>query len=115
MQLTGKNFERAVFAQADIGELTKPQEQFIGQGKVTKRLYELEAKRTDAIRKCAWEWALLNQLDPSDQAIYWRRAIPQALFDTLNSYSTATGVIAAEAFLEMLGYEITRPKLEMPQ
>lgn len=109
-KLTGKNLEIAQAIQRNITHYTKPQEQFIGDG--AKKLYQHEERRAQLIRSCAAEWARLNGLDKDDDKVFWYHAIPQALFDTLNSYTPATGAIVAEAFLEKLGYEIKRPVFE---
>jgi hypothetical protein len=44
-----------------------------------------------------------------DKVTFWKRAIPQALFDTLESYEVAVAIVAAEAFLKQFGWKVERP------
>lgn len=107
---TSKDLERAKFALADIeaGKVVKPAAMFIGQSKASAKLYQLEESRGKIIGQCAVEWSKFFDVDKSE---YWSRAIPQALFDTLDGHSTSAGMIAAEAYLERYGYKVERPKL----
>ena len=94
-----------------LAKLTPPQRTFISAGKTSERLYKLEDKRSEAIKACAEEWAKLMKV-PEDR--YWEQTLPQALFDTLESYEVAAAAIAAEQFLKQLGWEVTRPKANGP-
>jgi hypothetical protein len=82
----------------------EPSESFIGREQ--QRLYDLEAARNATIVACAKEWLAIKGLDDDR---YWPEALPQALFDTLESYSPQYSIIAAEAFLKQFGWKIERP------
>jgi hypothetical protein len=84
--------------------LTEPKRQFIGDA--AKELYRLEEKRSEAIQACAHEWAKLMDVSSDD---LWSKSMPQALFDTLETFDTSCAIIAAEAFLKQFGWNIERP------
>lgn len=103
-ELTERDLERAKLAQKDLPKYTKPSNIFIGLS--ATQLYNLERRRSAAIRACANEWARVIGVDKAE---FWTRSIPQSLYETLEQYEIGAAVIAAEAFLERYGYTITRP------
>ena len=90
-----------------LDSYTQPQSFYVsGDGKEGKKLYDLERKRNEIVGECAKQWAVLAEVDQKE---YWFRSLPQALHDTLESYQTECGIVAAEAFLERHGWTVTRP------
>ena len=75
--------------------ITKPRAYNIGRSAKTKKLYDLEEQRSQAIQKCAREWLVVVDKPSSD---FWSVAIPQVLFDTLESF--VGGLEAAQAYVE---------------
>jgi hypothetical protein len=69
------------------------------------------------MRDCAKEWLkvmaefrpALQDYSGEEDGTFWNAGIPQALFDTLESYSVATSIVAAEAFLKQFGWTVVRP------
>jgi hypothetical protein len=92
--------------------IIEPTEIFIGRSKATDKLYDAEEVRAEAIKSCAKEWAKVHGADVEDKDAFWNHIIPQALFDTLESYSPAAAIVAAEAFLKQFGWKIERPQPE---
>ncbi len=88
----------------DISQITTPQRQFIGAHK--RALYRAEERRTAAIKACAQEWSKVTNTSDLD---YWKVALPQALFDTLEQWEPACAQAAAEAFLKFHGWTVQRP------
>lgn len=86
-----------------------PQSIFIGGS--ARKLYQAEERRSTAIKTCATEYCRLAELDHKDQIVFWKTAIPQALFDTLDSFETSASITAAKAFLEHYGFTVTAPNL----
>lgn len=105
----GRDLERAKLVQQSIEKYTKPTPCFIGDSAGSRKLYAAEAKRSVLIGQCAAEWSKIMGVDKAE---YWKRAIPQALYDIFDGYEMGAAVVAAEAFLERYGYTITRPKFE---
>lgn len=89
---------------SELMTFVEPSEIFIGAK--AERLYALERRRSEAIMACAKEWAKIRGYD--DEAL-WVRSVPQALFDTLESYSIGGSIVAAEAFLKQFGWKVERP------
>lgn len=99
---------RGQSALGNLDKYTKPQCLFVsGDGGEGKKLYELERKRNELLAECAKQWAKIADVDKKK---YWTRSVPQALHDTLESYQTECGIIAAEAFLERHGWVVSRPE-----
>ena len=73
----------------------EPRAIMISRYEETERLYTLEHRRNELIKKCAKEWMKVQEC-PADE--FWERAIPQALFDILDSFGG--GEVAAAAYLE---------------
>jgi hypothetical protein len=88
--------------------IQKPTMIRVSRWKATEKLYTLEEKRNDIIRKCATEWLKIAKINPANNL--WPIGIPQALFDTLEGYSFDVADAAAIAFLEYRGYVITKPE-----
>lgn len=63
----------------------------------TEKLYKLENERNGLIRTAAHEWSTLMGVDKSE---FWTRALPQQLFDLLESFDHEASKVAAEAYLE---------------
>jgi|SRR5215831_3691902 len=94
-----------------VDTLVKPQNIFIGTGNAAARkLYALEERRAEIIKKCAEQWSRVCEVPESE---FWTRAIPQALHDMLEAYGTETGIIACESFLERFGWTVTRPSKKL--
>lgn len=91
----------------DLPKVTPPQRIFIPAGSETRKLYELEGARAEAVKACAREWSKLLKVDEDE---FWNKAVPQSLFDTLESFEHAAAVSAAEEFLKMFGWKVERPK-----
>lgn len=75
----------------------------IVMGASDAKLYRLEKMRNDLIDSCAEEWSKRIGIDKS---MYWTHAIPQALFDLLDSYGSAYSIAAAVAYLESRGHHV---------
>lgn len=73
----------------------KPELIFIGHD--AEKLYSLENDRNESIKKCAEEWLNVQNLSKYD---FWKVAIPQALFDVLESFDTRAAYLAAKSFIE---------------
>ena len=91
-----------------LANIVEPKEIFIGDSDAAKTLYRLENKRNAAITACATEWGKVMDVDL--ERMLWSQLMPQALFDTLESYSPAAAIIAAEAFLKQFGWKVERPE-----
>jgi hypothetical protein len=88
----------------NFAKMTVPTPHFIPQTKATKKLYAAEEKRTEAIKTAAEERAAL-----SPGCNFWDDAVPQALYDALDSFGAPYGLLAAEAYLQVHGWKIERP------
>ena len=84
----------------------KPQATWIGRSKKTEPLYSAEKKRDKMIEVCARIWLALRGYNPASESDLWTIGIPQALFDTLESFSDRLAIPAAIAFLELKGFHI---------
>lgn len=85
----------------------KPGRIYIGKSEQTEKLYELERRRGEAIRATATEWArFMREARGGDELDFWGEAMPQQLFDILDTYADGA-VEAAIAFLEANGYIVT--------
>lgn len=78
-------------------EIVKPHIIRINRTRETEKLYTLERKRNDAIKAAAKEYAKVMD-HPARE--YWSRTIPQALFDTLESFQGSSSYAAAKAYCE---------------
>lgn len=80
-------------------------------GSSAQKLYNLEYKRSELIKECAKEWNKLASkhfgFDPEESI--WKRAIPQVLFDILESFERSSSQLAAQAYLEHYGFTIILP------
>jgi len=83
-------------------EYLKPRSIKISRMKKTEKLYTLEHKRNELIKNCCKEWSGLFKV-PEEH--FWRIALPQGLYDLLESFDTKASVLACIAFLEHKGYE----------
>jgi hypothetical protein len=76
----------------------------VGRCKHTERLYRLEEKRDEVLEKIAVELEEIHRMkeqwEPQYKDVHWGMAVPQALFDVLNSWESGAAAIAASAFLE---------------
>lgn len=81
-------------------EYRKPFKTFIGSE--ARKLYRLEEKRNKLIIDTATE--LMNVLGFTE---LWKEAIPQTLYDTLESFDQEAAKLAAIAFLESRGYDVS--------
>ena len=98
---------RGQAALAQLDKYTAPQSFFVAEeGKLGRKLYDLERKRSVLIEQIAAVWSEIAEVDKSE---YWTRSLPQALHDTLENYQTECGIVAAEAFLKRHGWIVTRP------
>jgi len=79
-----------------LKDVVVPTIMMIGRGPDTEKLYKLERQRQDIIGRCAKEWAEVMEVPESE---FWKRSLPQQLFDILESWERASAVAAAEAFL----------------
>lgn len=95
-------------------ERVKPQMINVGKSSASKRLYELERLRAELIKKCAKEWNKIAAkhfgFDPEENI--WVRGMPQALFDTLESFEQPSSQLAAQAYLEHYGFTVIPPEGE---
>lgn len=99
---------RGQAALVNLGRYKLPQCFYVcGDSGAGKKLYELEEKRSQIIKACAEKWAEIAEVDKKE---YWFCSLPQVLHDTLESYQTECGIIAAEAFLLRHGWTVTRPE-----
>jgi hypothetical protein len=89
-----------------------PEMAMIGRGRDTATLYKLESQRNEKIAECAREWARLRMPEAAAGPEYWHKAAPQALFDTLLSYTPDAACLAAETYLKLHGWEVTRPAVD---
>lgn len=64
----------------------------------TEELYRLEHQRNEAIIGAAREWAKYMGVQKKE---FWTRALPQQLFDLLDSFEHGASRMAAEAYLEL--------------
>lgn len=69
----------------------------VGRTKATENLYNREHDRSEAIRRAAVELAWVLDIPESE---FWTRTMPQALFDTLESYEIGAGYVAAKAYVD---------------
>jgi|GEM_PF-5269720 len=83
-------------------EYRKPTLVRIDRMKETEKLYTLEHKRNELIKNCCKEWANLYKI-PEEH--FWKVALPQGLYDLLESFDTKASVLACITFLEHKGYE----------
>jgi len=102
---------RGQYALANLDNYTSPECYFVsGDGAAGEKLYDLERKRNEIIHACAKQWAKIAKVSDKE---HWTRCIPQALHDTLESYQTECGIIAAEAYLRRHGWTVTRPEKQV--
>jgi hypothetical protein len=69
----------------------------------TRRLYELEERRAQAIKEAAKE---LGRVLGHDEREFWHRSMPEALLQVLEHFDTQASRLAAVAYLERLGLEV---------
>ena len=62
-----------------------------------------ESRRNEIIRKCCEEWANLFNIP---KEYFWKVALPQGLYDLLESWDSNASTLACIAYLEMKGYSI---------
>jgi len=86
-------------------EYVKPSLVRIERTNRTERLYTQEGKRNDLLIDAAREW-LKVQEKPEDAL--WNEAIPQALYDLLESFDPQASELAAQAYLESIGYTVSK-------
>ena len=63
----------------------------------SEKLYRLEEKRNELIKRCAEEWLKIVGLTKQD---FWTKALPTALFDLLESFDLNASKAACEFFLK---------------
>lgn len=85
-----------------------PHSKYVEDNALTRKFLALEEKRDKIIRKCAEEWSKLFRIPESK---LWSTAIPQALFDTLNSWGKQYSTAAAKAYLTEQGYRVMPAKV----
>ncbi len=83
-------------------EFTLPTNIWIGNDE--KKLYTLEDKRSNAVRKAAKELAKVLEHEEKD---FYSKTYPQALFDILTNYEKGAAIAAAKSFLEIYNFKIT--------
>jgi hypothetical protein len=99
---------RGQLALKELHKYTEPQAFFVsGDGKLGSKLYALEERRSKLIHEIGHLWSEIAEVDRKE---HWTRAVPQVLHDTLESYQTECGIVAAEAFLKRHGWTVTRPE-----
>jgi len=86
-------------------EYRKPDGKYFVPSRGNEELYNAEAQRSQVIRLCA---SLLSDIREWDDRQHWTHAVPQALFDTLESFEQGASECAASAFLEARGYTVTK-------
>jgi hypothetical protein len=85
----------------DLSKLVEPRRVRIGSAE--EKLYALEEKRNKIIHACAEEWARIVEKAFEEKSDKWKQSIPQALFDTLESFQTDCSLVACIAFLKLHG------------
>lgn len=78
-------------------EYVKPQLIRIGRNKETERLYILEHDAHETFKKAVKEWMKVTHT-PDDQ--FWTVALPQMLYDWLESWDNRAAMLAAKFYLE---------------
>lgn len=68
-------------------------------------LYALEEKRDEIMQEIGDRLKPLHGI--SDQ---FKEAMPQAVFDLMESFEAGVGITASVAFLEKHGYKVTEPE-----
>jgi hypothetical protein len=102
---------RGQAALVNLDKYTRPECYFVsGDGGAGEKLYDLERRRNDIIHDCARQWMKIAKISDKE---HWFRGVPQALHDTLESYQTECGIMAAEAFLLRHGWTVTRPEKQV--
>lgn len=88
-------------------EVEKPSMLRIPRGTKTERLYRAEERRSRAIQDAAHELSAVlgHDIQSGD---FWRRTMPQALFDVLESSDSNASIAAAQAYLERHGFVVTK-------
>lgn len=79
-----------------------PDGPWIGQSKHTKKLYELEQKRSDAVLLAARELGRVLAM-PTDGNDFWRLTMPEALHSVLDSFDPNAAILAAVTLLRRRG------------
>lgn len=80
-----------------------PRAEFIGNGRATAKLYKLEEKRSLAIRAAAHELAAVLEI-PKQQ--FWTHALPESLFNVLESFQPQSAIVAAVGYLRRHGVAV---------
>lgn len=71
------------------------------------KLNDLEEQRNRIMERCARRWGVIRDIDEDR---YWIEMLPQALFDTLESYDPYLAITAAAAFLKLHGYTVDKAR-----
>lgn len=79
----------------------------IGRYAETEKLYRLEEQEHKLVKACAEEAAKFHQYDLPNE--FWTHALPQALYDLLESFDHKASIVAARTFLAKEGYTVTAP------
>ena len=69
----------------------------------TKRLYSLENQLHEVLKGCALEWLKVNGMPEKEM---WSRAVPQAMFDLMDSFDSDCSEAACKAYLRSRGFDI---------
>lgn len=80
----------------EVKRYTRPRIIMIGRSRETESLYTAERRRNDAVQAAAKKLAAVLGHAPGE---YWTRTIPQALFDTLESFQREAAYLAAREFV----------------
>ena len=83
-------------------EYQKPKLIRVSRMKETEKLYSLEHKRDELIVKCCREWSELFEVP---EKYFWQVALPQGLYDLLESFDSKASILACISYLELYGYE----------
>lgn len=86
----------------------KPRTIMISRSRETEKLYNLEDKTHTFMRECAKEWSKYLGIN---KGMYWKQAIPQILYDLLDSWDHKGAYLAARAYVER--EEVRRKKINV--
>lgn len=78
--------------------------------KETEKLYALEDRRNELIKKCAEEWSNLMEDATDIKPLFFQEALPTAFYDMMEDYDTDAGIAACVAFLREHRPELLKEK-----